>query len=68
MGLLPSAAARPRPARKQAVRHGSSAARRPAVERIACWSARHRKTAVAAWLALMAAAFIGGQFVTSPAV
>jgi putative drug exporter of the RND superfamily len=36
--------------------------RRPLVERMACWSARHRKTAVAAWLALVAAAFIAGQF------
>jgi putative drug exporter of the RND superfamily len=35
--------------------------RRPIVERVACWSARHRKTAVAAWLAFMAAAFIAGQ-------
>jgi len=44
------------------------AARRPVVERIACWSARHRKTAVAAWLAFMVAAFIGGQFATSVGV
>ena len=35
---------------------------RPVVERVACWSARHRKTAVGAWLAFMAAAFIVGQF------
>jgi putative drug exporter of the RND superfamily len=35
--------------------------RRPVVERVACWSARHRKTAVGAWLAFMAAAFIAGQ-------
>jgi len=35
--------------------------RRPIVEGVACWSARHRKTAVAAWLAFMAAAFIAGQ-------
>jgi putative drug exporter of the RND superfamily len=34
---------------------------RPVVERVACWSARHRKTAVGAWLAFMAAAFIAGQ-------
>ena len=39
---------------------------RPVVERLACWSARHRKTAVAAWLAFMAAAFIVGQFATAP--
>jgi putative drug exporter of the RND superfamily len=35
--------------------------RRPVVERVACWSVRHRKTAVGAWLAFMAAAFIAGQ-------
>jgi putative drug exporter of the RND superfamily len=58
MGLLPSAAARP----------DFPCAARPAVERIACWSARYRKTAVAAWLGLMLAAFIGGQFVTSAGV
>jgi putative drug exporter of the RND superfamily len=40
--------------------------RGPFVERIARWSARHRKTAVLGWLALVAAAFIGGQFVSSP--
>jgi putative drug exporter of the RND superfamily len=38
------------------------------VERIACWSAKYRKTVVAGWLVMMAAAFIGGQFVTSPGV
>jgi putative drug exporter of the RND superfamily len=58
MGLLPSTS----------VRLGHAQARRPAVERIACWSARYRKTAVALWLAFMAAAFIGGQFVTSAGV
>ena len=35
--------------------------RAPYTERIAGWSARHRKTAVLGWLALTAAAFIGGQ-------
>ncbi len=52
MGLLPShvtpAAGQPR--------------RRPAVERIACWSARHRKIAVAGWLAFVAAAFVLSHF------
>jgi RND superfamily putative drug exporter len=43
-------------------------ARRPVVERLACWSARHRKTAVALWLAFMAAAFIGGQFAAGSSV
>jgi putative drug exporter of the RND superfamily len=34
---------------------------RPTVERIACWSARHRVAALLAWLALVAAAFLAGQ-------
>ena len=42
--------------------------KRPVVERLACWSARHRKTAVGLWLAFMAAAFIAGQFATGPGV
>ena len=42
--------------------------RRPVVERVACWSARHRKTAVGAWLAFMAVAFIVGQFATGNGV
>jgi len=42
--------------------------RPPVVERVACWSARHRKTAVGAWLAFMAAAFIAGQFATGNGV
>jgi putative drug exporter of the RND superfamily len=58
MGLLPSSVVRPAPARVH----------RPFVERVACWSARYRKTAVALWLAFMASAFIGGQFVTSGGV
>ena len=41
---------------------------RPLVERVACWSARHRKTAVGVWLAFVAAAFIAGQFATGTAV
>jgi putative drug exporter of the RND superfamily len=36
-------------------------ARSPVVERIAGWSARHRKTAVLGWLFLVAAVFVGGQ-------
>jgi putative drug exporter of the RND superfamily len=35
--------------------------RRPVVERIAGWSARHRKTAVFGWLALVAVLFLAGQ-------
>jgi RND superfamily putative drug exporter len=63
MGLLPSAAAHPGTAR-----HASSRIGRPGVERIACWSAKYRKTAVAIWLLLMAAAFVCGQLVTSAGV
>ena len=36
-------------------------ARVPAVERIAAWSARHRKTAVFGWLAMIAVVFVAGQ-------
>jgi len=35
--------------------------RRPVVERIAGWSARHRKTAVFGWLALVAVLFVTSQ-------
>ena len=35
--------------------------RRPAVERIAGWSSRHRKTAVFGWLLLVAALFMAAQ-------
>jgi RND superfamily putative drug exporter len=42
--------------------------RRPVVERVACWSTRHRKIAVGAWLAFMTAAFIAGQFTTGAGV
>ncbi len=35
--------------------------RPPVVERIAGWSARHRKTAVLGWLFLVTAVFVGGQ-------
>jgi RND superfamily putative drug exporter len=34
---------------------------RPAVERIACWSARHRKAVVIGWLLFVGAAFLAGQ-------
>ena len=41
-------------------------ARPPAVEAIAGWSARHRKTAVFGWLALVAVAYLIGQLLGSP--
>ena len=37
----------------------------PVVERIAGWSATHRKTAVIGWLLLVAAVFAGGRMVSS---
>src|SRR5215472_1092692 len=42
-------------------RHHRQHHRAPFVERIAGWSARHRKTAVLGWLALVAVVFLGGQ-------
>ena len=42
-------------------RHTRPRSRPPVVERIAGWSARHRKTAVLGWLFLVAAVFVGGQ-------
>ena len=40
-------------------------ARAPIVERIAGWSARHRKTAVIGWLLLVVAVFAGGHMVSA---
>jgi putative drug exporter of the RND superfamily len=42
------------------------AARAPIVERIAGWSARHRKTAIFGWLGLVIAAFAVGQLLGTP--
>jgi RND superfamily putative drug exporter len=42
-------------------RHNHQRHRPPFVERIAGWSAQHRKTAVFGWLALVAVVFLGGQ-------
>jgi putative drug exporter of the RND superfamily len=39
--------------------------RRPLVERIAGWSARHRKTAVLGWLAVVAIVFVACQMIGS---
>jgi putative drug exporter of the RND superfamily len=39
--------------------------RAPVVERVAGWSARHRKTAVLGWLVLVAAVFIAGQLLSA---
>jgi putative drug exporter of the RND superfamily len=43
-------------------------AKLPAVEAIAGWSARHRKTAVFGWLALVAVAYLIGQLLGSPSL
>jgi putative drug exporter of the RND superfamily len=43
-------------------------ARRPVVERIAGWSATHRKTAVFGWLGLVAIVFVIGQFMSASTV
>jgi len=43
-------------------------ARPPAVEAIAGWSARHRKTAIIGWLALAAVAYLIGQLLGSPSL
>jgi putative drug exporter of the RND superfamily len=40
----------------------------PIVERVAGWSARHRKTAVFGWLLLVVAAVIAGQQIKAPSV
>jgi len=40
----------------------------PIVERVAGWSARHRKTAVLGWLVLVAAVFVGGQMLPASKV
>ena len=39
----------------------SNTSRGPIVERVAGWSARHRKTAVFGWLLLVVAAVVIGQ-------
>jgi RND superfamily putative drug exporter len=40
----------------------------PGVERIACWSVRHRKVAVLGWLGFVGAAVIVGQLLSSSSV
>ena len=49
------------PAGPQAGREHSPSAGGPVVERIACWSARHRKAVVAGWLLFLGLAFLAGQ-------
>jgi len=53
------------PARESGRRQRGKQARRPFVERIAGWSARHRKTAVFGWLALVAIVFVAGQSIAA---
>ncbi len=51
------------PDRQRRDRAAGARTRAPIVERIAGWSARHRKTAVLGWLALVAVVFVGGQMI-----
>jgi putative drug exporter of the RND superfamily len=53
------------PGRQSARRRRQRPVRRPLVERIAGWSARHRKTAVFGWLALVAIVFVAGQSIAA---
>jgi putative drug exporter of the RND superfamily len=53
------------PGRESTHRRSGRSIRRPLVERIAGWSARHRKTAVFGWLALVAIVFVAGQSIAA---
>jgi putative drug exporter of the RND superfamily len=53
------------PDRESTRRHRGRPVSRPLVERIAGWSARHRKTAVFGWLALVAIVFVAGQSIAA---
>jgi putative drug exporter of the RND superfamily len=68
MGLRPSTPTRPSSAGNVSGFTTATCVRAPVVERITRWSARHRKTAVAAWLGFMTAAFIVGQLFSGPGV
>ena len=58
----PSSSVLPETGTDREDRHRQEPRRRaPIVERVAGWSARHRKTAVLGWLALVAAVFVFGQ-------
>jgi putative drug exporter of the RND superfamily len=69
---VPAAPVRAVPVRAAPVAAGppghDGAERASWIERVGCWSVRHRKAAVLGWLAFVAAAFIGGQFLTAPSV
>jgi putative drug exporter of the RND superfamily len=43
----------------------SQSNKKPLVERIACWSARHRKAVVVCWLLFLGVAFLAGQLLGS---
>jgi putative drug exporter of the RND superfamily len=62
--VLPSAGGYP----PQTPPAASSRPRPPVVERIAAWSATHRKTAVFGWLGLVAIVFVIGQFMSASTV
>jgi putative drug exporter of the RND superfamily len=48
-------------------RPGPRSAGRPVVERIACWSARHRKAVIGCWLLFLGVAILAGQLLGSQA-
>jgi putative drug exporter of the RND superfamily len=62
--VLPAAGGDPRQSPPAAPPDG----RRPVVERIAGWSATHRKTAVFGWLGLVAIVFVIGQLMSASTV
>ncbi len=62
--VLPPAEGHPPQTPPDAPRRG----RPPIVERIAAWSALHRKTAVFGWLGLVAIVFVIGQFMSASTV
>jgi len=57
----PEAGAKPGAERGWAVDCSPAAGRRPVVERVACWSARHRKKVLCGWLLFLGIAFVAGQ-------
>jgi RND superfamily putative drug exporter len=48
-------------ARCRSAEQSGRSARTPLIQRTACWSARHKKTAVLGWCGLVGAAFLAGQ-------
>jgi putative drug exporter of the RND superfamily len=55
------------PVASAVTRPGSGPDGRPVVERIACWSATHRKLVIGAWLLFLGVAILAGQLLGSQA-